>query len=136
MDSTSLIHLPTHSAVVCGLGVLLLAGLSMRVSRLRLRHRVFLGDADVKELQVAIRAHGNAVEHLTPLLLLLVVYELLGARKILVDMFGLAIITARVCHAAGYLRRVGVLQQTGLALTYATEAALGLMVILRAWVSR
>lgn len=129
-----MIHLPTHSAVVCGLGMLLLAGLSMRVSRLRLRHRVFLGDAGVKELQVAIRAHGNAVEHLTPMLLLLVVYELLGGRKILVDMFGLAIITARVCHAAGYLRRVGMLEQTGAALTYAAEAALGLMVILKAWV--
>jgi len=134
VGSTSLIHLPTHSAVVCGLGMLLLAGLSMRVSRLRLRHRVFLGDAGVKELQVAIRAHGNAVEHLTPMLLLLVVYELLGGRKILVDMFGLAIITARVCHAAGYLRRVGMLEQTGAALTYAAEAALGLMVILKAWV--
>ena len=135
MGSTPLTHLPTHSAVVCGLGVLLLAGLSMRVSRLRLRHRVFLGDGDVKELQVAIRAHGNAVEHLMPMLLLLVVYELLGARKILVDMFGLAIIIARVSHAVGYLRRVGMLEQTGVALTYATEAALGLIVILRAWVS-
>jgi uncharacterized membrane protein YecN with MAPEG domain len=135
VGSTSLIHLPTHSAVVCGLSVLLIAGLSMYVSRVRLRHQVFLGDGDVKELQVAIRAHGNAVEHLMPLLLLLVVYELLGARKILVDMFGLAIITARVCHAVGYLRRAGILKQAGVALTYATEAALGLMVILKALVS-
>jgi uncharacterized membrane protein YecN with MAPEG domain len=108
----------------------------MHVSRVRLRHRIFLGDGDVKDLKVAIGAHGNAAQHLTPLLLLLVVYELLGARKLLVDMFGLAIITARVCHAAGYLSRIGMLQQTGVALTYATEAALGLVVIMKAFLSR
>jgi len=128
--------LPIHSAVVCGLSILLLTGLSMHVSRVRLRHRIFLGAGDVKELEVAIRAHGNAVEHLTPLLLLLVVYELLGARKLMVDMFGLAIITGRICHAAGYLGRVGVLQQTGVALTYATEAALGLVVIMKAFLTK
>src|SRR5260370_28996717 len=102
----------------------------MHVSRDRLRHRIFLGAGDVKELEVAIRAHGNAVEHLTPLLLLLVVYELLGARKLMVDMFGLAIITGRICDAAGYLARVGVLQQTDIASTYATEAARSLGVIM------
>lgn len=128
--------LPIHSAIVCGLSVLLLTGLSLHVSRVRLRHRVFLGDGDIKELRVAIRAHGNTVEHLTPLLLLLVVYELLGARKLLVDMFGLAIITARICYAAGYLGRVGLLRQTGASLTYATEAALGLVVIMKAFLSR
>lgn len=42
---------------------LLLTGLSVHVSRLRLRHRVSFGDGGHKDLLVAMRAHGNALEH-------------------------------------------------------------------------
>jgi uncharacterized protein len=44
---------------------LLLTGLSIHISRLRLRHRVSFGDGGHKDLLVAIRAHGNALEHTT-----------------------------------------------------------------------
>ena len=44
---------------------LLLTGLSVHVSRLRLRHRVSFGDGGHKDLLVAMRAHGNALEHTT-----------------------------------------------------------------------
>lgn len=44
---------------------LLLTGLSVHVSRLRLRHRVSFGDGGHKDLLVAVRAHGNALEHTT-----------------------------------------------------------------------
>lgn len=44
---------------------LLLTGLSIHVSRLRLRHRVSFGDGGHKDLLVAVRAHGNALEHTT-----------------------------------------------------------------------
>jgi uncharacterized protein len=44
---------------------LLLTGLSIHVSRLRLRHRVSFGDGGHKDLLVAMRAHGNALEHTT-----------------------------------------------------------------------
>jgi uncharacterized protein len=41
---------------------LLITGLSIQVSRLRLRHRVSFGDGGHKDLLVAMRAHGNALE--------------------------------------------------------------------------
>ncbi|MBA4177717.1 MAG: glutathione S-transferase [Leptothrix sp. (in: Bacteria)] len=44
---------------------LLITGMSIHVSRLRLRHRVSFGDAGHKDLLVAVRAHGNAIEQTT-----------------------------------------------------------------------
>ncbi len=49
------------AATLAGLG-LLITGLSLHVSRLRLRHGVGLGDGGHKDLLVAMRAHGNALE--------------------------------------------------------------------------
>lgn len=53
--------------VATGIAVLalLLTGLSLHVSRLRLRHQVSFGDGGHKDLLVAMRAHGNALEHTT-----------------------------------------------------------------------
>ncbi len=41
---------------------LLLIGLSLNVSRLRMKYRATYGDAGQKELVLAIRAHGNTLE--------------------------------------------------------------------------
>jgi uncharacterized membrane protein YecN with MAPEG domain len=99
---------------------------------MRLRHRVFLGHSDITALKIAIRTHGNAFEHLTPMLLLLVIYELLGARKLLVDVFGAVILIARFTHAAAYLGQWSTLRRVGVALTYSAEAVLGATVIAQA----
>ena len=42
---------------------LLITALSVNVSRLRMRHRISFGDGGHKDLLVAVRAHGNALEH-------------------------------------------------------------------------
>lgn len=51
-------------AVVASISVLalLITGLSIHVSRLRLRHRISFGDGGHKDLLQAVRAHGNALE--------------------------------------------------------------------------
>jgi uncharacterized protein len=41
---------------------ILVTGLSIQVSRLRLRHKVSYGDGGHRDLLVAMRAHGNALE--------------------------------------------------------------------------
>lgn len=123
---------PSHSAIFCGLSLLFLTGLAINISRIRLRHRIFLGHGDVAALQIAVRTHGNAFEHLTPMLLLLVIYELLGARKLLVDIFGAVILIARFTHAAAYLAHWSSLRRVGVALTYSVEAVLGATVIAQA----
>jgi uncharacterized membrane protein YecN with MAPEG domain len=124
--------LPSHSAIFCGLGILFLTGLAINISRMRVRHRIFLGDGDVAALQIAVRTHGNALEHLMPMLFLLVIYELLGARKLLVDIFGAVILIARFTHAAAYLAHWSTLRRVGVALTYSVEAVLGATVIAQA----
>ncbi len=48
------------------LAVLLLILLALNVSRLRISHQVANGDGGHIGLKKAIRAHGNAVEHLLP----------------------------------------------------------------------
>ncbi len=53
-------HIVASSIAVLAL---LLTGLSVHVSRLRLRHRVSFGDGGHKDLLVAMRAHGNGLEH-------------------------------------------------------------------------
>ena len=42
---------------------LMILGLGVNVSRLRGKFNVFRGDGGHAELQGAIRAHGNSVEH-------------------------------------------------------------------------
>jgi len=50
-----------HAAALwIGLCLILMLVLSVRVVRLRRRHRVELGDGDIPELTQAIRAFGNA----------------------------------------------------------------------------
>jgi uncharacterized protein len=58
----------------CGVFVLL-TGLSLNISRLRLYHRVSYGHGNHKNLEVAIRAHGNSIEQSLLFLLLLLIAE-------------------------------------------------------------
>jgi uncharacterized membrane protein YecN with MAPEG domain len=75
--------LPSVTALYAGLGALLLIALGARVSMLRRRFKVGLGDGGHVELQRAIRAHANAIEWLLPGLLLLLVAELTRAAPLL-----------------------------------------------------
>ena len=53
------------SALYAVLGALLLIKFSFDVVRLRTQYHVGYGDGGFSELQVAIRVHGNAVDHIT-----------------------------------------------------------------------
>lgn len=91
---------------------LLITGLSVHVSRLRLRHRVSFGDGGHKDLLIAIRAHGNALEQ-TALFAALALAGL--ALKTVPDgvLHGCAVVftVARLAHAAAVFgRRLGLRQ--------------------------
>lgn len=65
-----------NSTSVCAVAlVLLLTGLSLNVSRLRLKYRVSYGVAAHKDLEVAVRAHGNTLEQSMVFLMLLLLCE-------------------------------------------------------------
>jgi uncharacterized membrane protein YecN with MAPEG domain len=99
--------MPFVTALYAGaIGVLLLV-LAGLVSRLRRSRKVGLGDGGDRDLQRAIRVHGNAVEWAVPGVLLLLVAELNRADPLLLHACGLAIVAGRVLHAFGLSRRSG-----------------------------
>lgn len=80
---------------------LLVIALSVRVSRLRRRHGHGLGDGGNRDMACAIRAHGNAVEYVPLALVLMLVLELNQTWPMLLHVFGIVLLVARVAHAAG-----------------------------------
>lgn len=91
---------------------LLITGLSIHVSRLRLRYRVSFGDGGHKDLLVAMRAHGNALEQ-TVLFSVLAVggLALLPVPGGLLTGCAAVFAAARLVHAAAiFSRRLGLRQ--------------------------
>lgn len=123
------------TGLYAALTALLVVGLGARVARLRMRHRVGLGDGGIVELQRAIRVHGNLVEYAPLALLLLLICELSAALPAAgLHACGLAIIAGRVLHALGVSRSS---QRTpgrflGMGLTWLTLLALAVALLIKA----
>jgi uncharacterized membrane protein YecN with MAPEG domain len=64
------------TALYAGLCALLLLVLAAQISRHRMTLKVGLGDGGHPPLMRAVRVHGNAVEWMLPMLLLLLIAEL------------------------------------------------------------
>ncbi|HLD64745.1 MAG TPA: MAPEG family protein [Pseudomonas sp.] len=91
---------------------LLLIGLSLNISRQRLRHRVSFGDGGNPALTAAIRAHGNSLEQ--SLLFLILLYLLESATATGAPwLTGLALtfVGARVLYCAALFGRKRLLRQ-------------------------
>jgi uncharacterized membrane protein YecN with MAPEG domain len=99
--------MPAITALYAALIALLLLALALRVSALRRRFGVGLGDGGHVELHRAIRAHANTVEWALPILLLLLVAELNRAAPLLLHVGGIALVAGRVMHGAGLGRASG-----------------------------
>lgn len=80
---------------------LLIVRLSVAVIKLRRKKRVSVGDGGNEALQLAIRAHANAVEYIPIALMLLLTLELNGAPKILIHVLGVTLLIGRILHAMG-----------------------------------
>src|SRR5271169_5725833 len=87
-----------------GLLVLLLLVLAGRVTLLRSKLRVGTGHGNDPRLARAIRVHGNAVEWILPMLLVLLVAELDGADRTFLHVCGITFVAARIAHALGLSR--------------------------------
>lgn len=121
--------LPVVTALYAGLVGLLLLALAALVSRLRRARKVGLGDGGDRELQRAIRVHGNAVEWALPGLLLLLVAELNRADPLLLHACGIAIVAGRVLHAFGLTRTAGV----SFGRFYGSALSWGAILVLALW---
>ncbi len=89
------------AALWVGLHILLLLVLSVRVVRLRRRHKVALGDGGHPDLAQAIRAFGNATEYAPVGLIGLVLLAQVGAPALAVHLGGLLLFAGRLTHAIG-----------------------------------
>ncbi len=103
---------PQIVAVSIALLALLITGLSIRVSILRLRHRVSFGDGGHKDLLVAIRAHGNALEQsMLYSALALSCVALPGVPPVTLASCASVFVVARLLHAAAIFGRQLLLRQ-------------------------
>jgi hypothetical protein len=92
------------SALYAGLLAALLLVLGGRVSLLRSKLNVGTGHGNDAELARAIRVHGNAVEWILPMLILLLLAEIDGASRWFLHSCGATFIAGRVAHAVGMSR--------------------------------
>jgi uncharacterized membrane protein YecN with MAPEG domain len=94
-----------HAAALwAGLHLILLLVLSVRVVRLRRRHRVEFGDGNRPDLTLAVRAFGNATEYVPAAIAAIAVLALVGAPLLLVHAAGLLLFAGRLSHAFGLSR--------------------------------
>lgn len=89
---------------ICFLTILL-TGLSLNISRLRIRYRASYGHADHRDLEVAVRAHGNCLEQTLLLMALLVIAELMQSPSHLLAAIALSFAAARILHAVAIFTR-------------------------------
>lgn len=102
-----------------------LTALSLWVSRLRLHHRVSMGDGGHRDLLAASRAHGNTLEQTTLYGLLALAYAALPASSGSgLAGCALAFGAARLLHAVGIFGRRLLLRQVAHVLTLAVQLVL------------
>lgn len=107
---------------ICGL---LLVALALRISTLRMRHKVAFGDGGNAALMRAIRVHANTAEHAPIFILLALAYELArGATAFLVAIVAVFVL-ARIGFAVAILGRgLHQLRMATALLTYVTQSVL------------
>ena len=96
-------HITALYAGLCGLLVIYLA---VNVTGFRKRG-VRAGHADFDAMQVAIRAHGNAIEYIPIAMLLLYLAEQSGTSAIWLHTLGAAFVLSRVGHSWGFITSNG-----------------------------
>jgi len=119
-------------AAFAGLLVLLL---SIRVVLVRQRCKIGIGDGANHELTRCIRVHGNAIEYLPLLLILLGLCEAVGMPPWLVHGFGIAMMISRLLHAWGLTQTAGVSfgRFVGTLMTFLLLLGMPLALLSRPW---
>jgi uncharacterized protein len=106
----------------CGL---LLVGLAMRISMLRMRHKVAFGDGGHTDLMRSIRVHANTAEHAPIFILLTLAYEFTRGSSGFLVAIAAVFVLARLGFTAALLGRgLHKVRMGGALLTYVTQAVL------------
>ena len=105
-------------SLLIAINSLLVLALAINVSRLRIKHKISLGDGGNKCLMAAIRAHCNALEQLPIFAIVMIALTYLGASTILLATIVIGFSLARLFHAYGMLYRVFLARRIGAGFTY------------------
>lgn len=92
------------TALYAGLNGLILLVLAVRVARQRGISKVSIGTGGDEALERASRVHGNAVENIPIVLILLGVAEACGSGVVFLHGIGIALTLGRLLHAWGLTR--------------------------------
>ncbi len=101
----------THMQVFApyaALNAIIILALALLVVRARRRHKVQIGDGGQPELLRAQRAHGNAIEYVPLVLVLLLTLASLKASIVVIHVIGALLTFGRLLHAIGLSRSSGV----------------------------
>lgn len=120
-----------YSIYIAAILSLLLIGLSLNVSRLRMRHQIALGDGGQTDLLKAVRAHGNSLEQSVLFIVLLYLGETSGQiSPALTTTLGFAFIMLRLLYCTGLLARLLLLRQVSHGLTMLVLLAVSVLLLL------
>lgn len=108
-------------SVLVAVNSLLLLALAMNVSRLRLKHKISLGDGGNKDLMAAIRTHSNGVEQLPCFALVLLALTWAEPSAPLLPFLVIGFTLSRFAHAYGMLARVFMARRIGAGFTYVLQ---------------
>ena len=120
------------TALYTGLFLLLMLVLAIRVVTWRRRVQIAMGDGGHKPLRNAIRAHGNAAEHIPLVLLGMAVLEVNGAPGWSLHLYGAIFFITRSLHAVGLAqpRTVNAPRQIGVMITWLVMLAMGIQLLI------
>jgi uncharacterized membrane protein YecN with MAPEG domain len=120
-----------YSLYIAAILALLLIGLSLNISRLRMRHQVAFGDGGQPDLIKAVRAHGNSLEQSLLFIVLLYLGEATGQIDgPLTAALGFAFVMLRLLYCTGLFARILLLRQASHALTMLVLLAVTLLLLI------
>ena len=93
--------MPVTTALYAGLLGLVSLGISFMAGSLRGKTKISIGDGGNQEMLLAMRRHGNFVEYVPLLLILIAFIEMRGASTTAIHVMGGLLIVFRLAHAVG-----------------------------------
>lgn len=122
-------HAIPFTAVFSGLLAILLVILACYVSWLRFTKKVGMGDGGNRDIERAIRAHGNSVEQCVPFFPLIFIFEILGGADWALWLLGGSFVVARFGYAYGLIGKSLMVRQITSAISYLSVLLLGIAII-------
>lgn len=131
-------HLPSITAIYLAVLALLYAALAIQVARLRQRDRASFGDNGSLELRSAIRVHGNFVEYVPIIALMVAMLEMSGLPATRVHVLMGALLVSRLLHPLGMYAASNTLQFRigrvgGITITFVLLISCAVTILWRAW---